>query len=115
MFIFIALNNNMKKIVALLFLTGSIYQANSQGFLKTDGKRIVNAKGENILLRGMGLGGWMLQEGYMLRINKEGQQYRIRQRIEELIGKEKTQAFYDAWLANHTTKADIDSLKAWGF
>lgn len=105
----------MKKIVALLFLTCSIYQANSQGFLKTDGKRIVDAKGENVLLRGMGLGGWMLQEGYMLRINKEGQQYRIRQRIEELIGKEKTQEFYDAWLANHTTKADIDSLKSWGF
>jgi endoglucanase len=105
----------MKKIVALLFLTCSVYHANSQGFLKTDGKRIVNAKGENVLLRGMGLGGWMLQEGYMLRINKDGQQYRIRQRIEELTGKEKAQEFYDAWLANHTTKADIDSLKAWGF
>ena len=105
----------MKKIVAFLFFAGSILQASSQGFLKTDGKRIVNAKGENVLLRGMGLGGWMLQEGYMLGINKEGQQYRIRQRIDSLIGKEKTSEFYDAWLANHTSKADIDSLKAWGF
>lgn len=105
----------MKKIVAFLLLASFVNLANSQGFLKTDGKRIVNEKGENILLRGMGLGGWMLQEGYMLRINKEGQQYRIRQRIDSLIGKEKTQEFYDAWLANHTTKADIDSLRSWGF
>lgn len=105
----------MKKFAACLFLTCIIYQVNSQGFLKTDGQRIVNEKGENVLLRGMGLGGWMLQEGYMLRINQHGQQYRIRQHIEALIGKEKTREFYDAWLANHTTKADIDSLKSWGF
>ncbi|KQR69925.1 glycosyl hydrolase family 5 [Pedobacter sp. Leaf176] len=87
----------------------------SQGFLKADGKRIVNEKGENVLLRGFGLGGWMLQEGYMLKINKDGQQYRIRERLEDLMGARQTQEFYDAWLNNHTRKIDIDSLKAWGF
>ncbi|MCZ4245313.1 cellulase family glycosylhydrolase [Pedobacter sp. HCMS5-2] len=87
----------------------------AQGFLKTEGKKIVNEKGENVLLRGFGLGGWMLQEGYMLKINKEAQQYRIRERIEELMGARQTQEFYDAWLNNHTRKIDIDSLKAWGF
>jgi len=87
----------------------------AQGFLRADGKKIVNEKGENVLLRGVGLGGWMLQEGYMLKINKEGQQYRIRERIEELMGKKQTQEFYDLWLANHTRKIDVDSMKAWGF
>ena len=87
----------------------------AQGYLKADGKKIVNEKGENVLLRGMGLGGWMLQEGYMLKINNEGQQYRIRERIEDVIGAERTQEFYDLWLANHTRKIDIDSMKAWGF
>lgn len=86
-----------------------------QGFLKASGKNIVNERGENILLRGVGLGGWMLQEGYMLGLGKEGQQYKIRERIEALLSKEQTQEFYDVWLANHTTKADIDSLKNWGF
>ena len=105
----------MKKIAAFLFSALSICYAYGQGFLKTDGTRIVNDKGENILLRGMGLGGWMLQEGYMLGINKEGQQYRIRQRIGELVGKDKTGEFYREWLANHTTKTDIDSLASWGF
>jgi len=87
----------------------------AQGFLKAEDKKIVNEKGENVLLRGFGLGGWMLQEGYMLKINKDGQQYKIRERLEDLMGTKQTQEFYDAWLNNHTRKIDIDSLKAWGF
>lgn len=105
-----------KKIaILLLIVTMLISQLNAQGFLKASGDKIVNDKGENVLLRGIGLGGWMLQEGYMLKIYEQGQQNKIRSRIEDLIGKEKTQAFYDAWLANHTRKIDIDSMKAWGF
>lgn len=99
----------------MLFLLFHAMQSNAQGYLKVDGKRIVNEKGDNVLLRGMGLGGWMLQEGYMLGIHKEGQQHKIRQRIQELIGKEDTDDFYKKWLNNNTTKADIDFMKAWGF
>ncbi|WP_235833044.1 cellulase family glycosylhydrolase [Arcticibacter tournemirensis] len=100
-----------------IFLTHFLFFATAlgQGFLRADGQRIVNGKGDNVLLRGIGLGGWMLQEGYMLKINKEGQQYKIRERIEELIGKRQTDEFYESWLTNHTTKADVDSMKAWGF
>lgn len=39
----------------------------SQVFLKTQGQKIVNSESENIYLKGLGLGGWMLQEGYMLK------------------------------------------------
>ncbi|MDR7090237.1 hypothetical protein J2X05_002259 [Cellvibrio fibrivorans] len=76
---------------------------------------IVNEQGEKVLLRGMGLGGWMLQEGYMLKLGNLGQQHAMRAKIEELIGAEATQEFYNAWLANHTTKADIDAMAKWGF
>jgi hypothetical protein len=90
--------------------------ASAQGFLKANGPDVVNAKGEKIILRGMGLGGWMLQEGYMLKVNGIGQQQHvIRKNIEELVGKEKTEIFYNTWLANHTRKIDIDSLAKWGF
>ena len=63
----------------------------------------------------MGLGGWMVQEGYMLRIYNQSQQHRIRKRIEELTSPEQTKEFYDAWLANSVRKIDIDSMKSWGF
>lgn len=103
-FLFIAL--------LLSFITAAV---SGQGFLKTKGKQIVNENGENVLLKGVGLGGWMLQEGYMLRLNNEGQQHKIRERIAKLLSKEQTDEFYDVWLSNHTTKTDIDSLKKWGF
>jgi hypothetical protein len=89
--------------------------ASAQGYLRADGQFIVNEQGEKVLLRGMGLGGWMLQEGYMLKLGNLGQQHVIRTKIEELIGAEATQEFYRAWLANHTTKADIDAMAKWGF
>jgi endoglucanase len=101
--------------IIFLFLFFLIGQARSQGYLKADGTRIVDQEGKNVLLRGIGLGGWMLQEGYMLKVNGQGMQHRIKARLMDLIGPEKTETFYSAWLANHTRKIDIDSMKAWGF
>lgn len=100
---------------SILIVCFSINQANAQGFLKAKGKIIVNGKGEKFILRGMGLGGWMLQEGYMFKLSHLGQQYKIKEKIKELVGEEKTNQFYENWLLNHTTKADIDSMAAWGF
>lgn len=105
----------MKKIlyVLLLILSGSAF---GQGFLHQDGQNIVDGNGENVLLRGLGLGGWMVQEGYMMQTDAfAGPQHKIRQKIQELIGAENTEAFYQAYRDNGITKRDIDSLKAWGF
>lgn len=86
------------------------------GFLKTDGRHIVNGSGEPVLLRGIGLGGWMLQEPYMLKLSGVAPaQYDIRKKITALVGDERCREFYSAWLANMVTRRDIDSLKAWGF
>ncbi len=109
----------MKKLSLLfLFLVTSCFSGflNGQGLLQVSGKNIVDASGNPFILKGMGLGGWMLQEGYMLQTASfANPQYQIRARIAELIGEEDTQAFYDAWLANHVRKIDIDSLASWGF
>jgi aryl-phospho-beta-D-glucosidase BglC (GH1 family) len=102
--------------VILALLVGCEPKKEVKGFLRVDGQKIVDEKGNNVLLRGMGLGGWMLQEGYMLRVEKIGQQQHvIRGKITELIGEERTNQFYDAWLTNHTRKIDIDSMARWGF
>src|SRR3972149_3130368 len=97
-------------ILALAISASQIKPIHCQGYLKADGKRIVEANGEEIILRGMGLGGWMLQEGYMLQINNQGMQHVIRARITELIGPENCDRFYDLWLQNHMTRADVDSM-----
>ena len=101
-------------IVFFLIISGNIAQ--SQGFLKADGKRIVNEKGENVLLRGIGLGGWMLQEPYMFQLSDvAGTQTEIKARISSLIGEENCDEFYTRFLNNMITEKDIDALKKWGF
>src|ERR1700690_1216755 len=96
----IKLFSQIKSQYIILFFLCNIFLSKlySQGFLKAEGKKIVNEKGQNVLLRGEGLGGWMLQEGYMLGIGKDAQQNKIRSRIEELMGLKETEEFYDAWL-----------------
>ncbi len=106
----------MKKIVCLLMLCVVVFPAAAaRDFLRVQGKAIVDAQGRPVILRGMGLGGWMLQEGYMLEVPQLATQRNIRARIAELIGEEKAEAFHQAWLDNHTTKADIDAMARWGF
>jgi hypothetical protein len=85
------------------------------GFLHVQDTKIVDAQGNEVILRGMGLGGWMLQEGYMLEIYRKGTQHEIRQQIADLIGERDCEKFYDLWLQNHVTRADIDSMAKWGF
>lgn len=92
------------------------FESWANNFLHAEGKIIVNGKGENVLLRGMGLGGWMLQEGYMLETAEfAGAQHEIKAAITDLAGLEGMEAFYDKWLTNYCTKTDIDSLTSWGF
>jgi len=108
----------MKSIyfASLIFVFFSFGDVSGQGFLRAEGKKIVNENGENYILRGMGLGGWMVQEGYMLQTAEfANPQHQIRATIQELVGEEATNQFYEDWLNNHVRKIDIDSLAAWGF
>ncbi len=108
-------------VVAMVLLLSSCKPSdpktdNIHGFLRTGGKHIVNGDGEFVILRGIGLGGWMLQEPYMLKLAGVAHaQYDIRDKITALIGEERCEEFYSSWLNNMITRRDIDSLKAWGF
>jgi len=104
----------MKRAILLSILLLS--QFGTSQLLKTEGKKIVNEKGENIQLRGLGLGGWMLQEGYMLKTaDFAGPQYKIKEKMAELIGEDGMNQFYKAYLKNGITKQDIDFLAKSGF
>lgn len=105
----------MKRLVFISALLLSQF-GTAQGFLKTQGQKIVDSKGENVYLKGLGLGGWMLQEGYMLKTDDfAGPQYKIKEKIAEVAGEDGKNEFYKAYLKNGITKKDIDSLAKWGF
>src|SRR6266403_583890 len=98
----------------MLALAASVGQGQSTEFLRVRNSRIANGQGE-IILRGMGLGGWMLQEGYMLGLRNDGTQHSIKARITGLIGESECARFYQLWLQNFISRADIDLLARSGF
>ena len=108
----------MYKIVTALFLLIFLIQSNlyPQGFLHRDNKKIIDGNGNEILLKGMGLGSWLVQEGYMLQTSAfANAQWQIRQKISSLIGETNTETFYQTYRNNYVRKIDVDSLKSWGF
>ena len=108
----------MKKsllLPAVIVFALEIANAQSTGFLRATNSRILDGQGREVILRGMGLGGWMLQEGYMLGINREGTQHSIKARITDLAGPEDCAKFYQLWLQNHMTRPDVDILAKAGF
>lgn len=105
----------MKKYLLLIGLLLTTTLSWSQ-WLKADGKKIVNANGEEVLLRGMGPGGWQIIEGYMMQTSGfAGSQHEIKEKLIELMGDANTETFFNKWRENHFTKRDVDSLAAWGF
>src|SRR5690349_1905020 len=104
-----------KSYLILLLLIVCHVEAQPSGFLHANNSRIVDGQNQEIILRGMGLGGWMLQEGYMLGIRSNGTQHSIKARITDLIGKEDCDKFYQLWLQNDMARADVDLLAKSGF
>ncbi len=101
-----------------LFLLSCFFPSfmQGQGFLHRDGQKIVDDQGKEIILRGMGLGGYMLQEGYMFETADFARtQHEIRAKIEDLIGMARTDSFYNAYRKNYITQRDVDSMATWGF
>ncbi|MGK4569387.1 cellulase family glycosylhydrolase [Flavobacterium sp. 3HN19-14] len=105
----------MKKIL-LLLLTAMTLPSFAQGYLHRSGQNIVDGNNQPVLLRGLGLGGWICQEGYMLQMESfAATSARYQKKITDLIGEANTAEFYQTYRANGITKRDIDSLAAWGF
>ena len=69
-----------------------------------------------ILTKGGGLGGWLVQEGYMLQTSSfANAQWEIRAKIADLVGESNTELFYEKYRNNYVRKVDVDSIKSWGF
>ncbi|GAB4129625.1 MAG: hypothetical protein Fur0015_03540 [Ignavibacteriales bacterium] len=87
-----------------------------EGFLKTSGKKIIDETGSEFILRGIGLGGWLLQEGYMFKTSGfANSEHEFRNKIKLLVGEEKTNQIYKVYHDSHMREIDVEQLAAWGF
>ena len=90
--------------------------AQAVGYLHTQGQDIVDEQGNTILLRGVGLGNWLLPEGYMWKFGEEGDRPRkIEGLIEAMIGPEAAKQFWLDFRRNYITEADIQRIAELGF
>lgn len=103
------------KIFFVIFCLLGFSSAGLSQFLRVDGKEIVNPDGSPILLRGMGLGGWLVPEGYMLHATGYGSPSSIRNQILDVLGEVETEEFYKRYRANYVNEKDIQKIAEWGF
>jgi len=77
---------------------------------------MVDESGQKILLRGVGLGNWMLPEGYMWKFGNAGDRPRkIEKLVADLIGPEKAARFWSEFRKTYITEADIARIAELGF
>ena len=96
----------------------NVSRSRVNGFLDTDGRRIVNAAGEEILLMGWGLGNWLLCEGYMWlahNLPRFDRPRRIESVIEELAGKSYAEKFWKRFRASYISESDIQLMADMGY
>ena len=102
--------------VALLLVSILPHSARAAGFLHTQGEDIVDEQGHKVLLRGVGLGNWMLSEGYMWRFGEAGdRQRKIEKIVSDLIGPERAAQFWKEYRQEYITEADIHRISEVGF
>ena len=106
----------MRIIIISILVSGLGF---SQGFLHNLNGEVVDGDGQPILLRGFGLGGWLVPEGYMLHNQAWIQGFEsptdIENHVLELIGPDEANNFWELYRANYVAQADIDKIAEWGF
>lgn len=85
------------------------------GYVRVAGRELIARDGKPLRLKGIGLGNWLLPEGYMFRFEKGAQSPRqIRELIAELAGPDEARAFWTAFNDAWITRDDIRFMKKIG-
>ncbi len=87
------------------------------GYVHADGGELRDGNGNPIVMRGVGLGNWMLPEGYMWKLDPPGPQSprKIEALIVDLVGQRRADMFWQRFRAEFITERDIIRIAAEGF
>lgn len=101
------------QILCFALLPGALFGQ----LLQVNGTRILNSSNnEEIILNAVNFGNWMVMEGYLMNSTSQAPaQHDWKEKLTALIGSRNAKTFYDAWLSNHITEADITRVKSLGF
>ncbi|KNZ82311.1 putative glucan 1,3-beta-glucosidase A [Termitomyces sp. J132] len=81
-------------------------------FLRVDGAKITDEQGCEVVLRGAGLGGWMMMENFITGF--PGCEFQIREALSEVLGNAKAEFFFDKYLEHFFAEEDAEFFKSLG-
>jgi aryl-phospho-beta-D-glucosidase BglC (GH1 family) len=82
------------------------------GFLKVEGNRIVDGEGNDVVLRGAAIGGWMNMENFIT--GYPGHEFQHRKSMKKVLGEENADYFFDKWLEYFFTDKDAEYFASLG-
>ncbi len=112
---------------AFAFAAGEQTETEPQGgfteedFLKTKGMKLVNQKGEEVLLKGVNLGSWLIWEDWLTPYDGVAESgvatdhMGVIDILTERFGEEKTYELMNTYMDNWITDYDLDEIKSMGF
>ncbi|KAK7696394.1 Endo-1,4-beta-xylanase 5 [Cerrena zonata] len=81
-------------------------------YIKVSGPKLVDSDGNEIILRGAGLGGWMNMENFIS--GYPGCEFQIRAALAEVVGTAKSELFFDKFLEYFFLEEDAAFFKSLG-
>ena len=89
--------------------------ATGNGFVQVRGTELVDGAGQPLFLRGIGLGNWLLPEGYMWHFKHAVGPRQIHEVVAQLIGDAGARRFWSEWRERYITAADVRLIRELGF
>ena len=89
--------------------------ADFSGFVRREGKEIVDGTGRPLLLRGMGIGNWLLPEGYMWKTSPADSPRQIEALLVDLVGDEVATKFWGDFRKAFFNENDVGRIAQSGF
>jgi len=98
-----------------VLLAVSVNAAGQSRFVTTRGKQFIAPNGQPLILKGIGLGNWLLPEGYMFKFKTADSPQRIEAVLNELVGPDEARKFWQTYRLNYITQDDIRFIRQAGF
>jgi len=108
-------NQKVFWMILLLNVAASTLSHAQSRFVTTRGKDVISPDGKPLLLKGIGLGNWLLPEGYMFKFDTANSPRLINTVINQLVGEDEGRQFWKAYHENYITDEDIKFIKQSGF
>ena len=84
-------------------------------FLFAKGSKLVNRRGETVVLKGVNLGAWLVWEDWLCPYEEATDHFDVLNTLTARFGEEKAYALMDSYMNNFITEYDLDQIKSLGF